>query len=152
MKLTRPEIYYGEVTHEPVFVHTQQAEFNYPSGSENVQNRYDGKGGIPIGSFGMRLAAAMAYTDRNLLLTSVLTSESRMMINRNVRERVSKLADFIEWDSDPYLVVTEEGKLVWMLDGYTASARHPLFTPSPAWQYGCVQLHQELCQSYYRCL
>jgi uncharacterized protein len=125
VKLTRPEIYYGEVTHEPVFVHTQQAEFNYPSGSENVQNRYDGKGGIPIGSFGMRLAAAMAYTDRNLLLTSVLTSESRMMINRNVRERVSKLADFIEWDSDPYLVVTEEGKLVWMLDGYTASSRHP---------------------------
>jgi uncharacterized protein len=125
IKLTRPEIYYGEVTHEPVFVHTQQAEFNYPAGSENVQNRYDGKGGIPIGGLGMRLAAALAYTDRNVLLTSVLTPQSRMMINRNVRERVAKLADFIEWDSDPYLVVNDDGKLIWMLDGYTASARHP---------------------------
>jgi uncharacterized protein len=125
VKLTRPEIYYGEVTHEPVFVHTQQAEFNYPSGSENVQNRYEGKGGIPVGSFGMRLAAALAYTDRNVLLTGVLTPQSRMMINRDVRQRVAKLADFIEWDSDPYLVVTDEGKLVWMLDGYTASAQHP---------------------------
>ena len=125
IKLTRPEIYYGEVTHEPVFVHTQQAEFNYPSGSENVQSRYAGKGGIPIGGFGMRLAAALAYTDRNVLLTSVLTPQSRMMINRNVRQRVAKLADFIEWDNDPYLVVNDEGRLIWMLDGYTASARHP---------------------------
>ena len=98
LKLTRPEIYYGEVTHEPVFVRTQQAEFNYPSGSDNVQNRYDGKGGIPIAGFGMRLAAAFAYADRNLLLTGYLTPESRMIINRNVRDRVSKLADFIEWD------------------------------------------------------
>ena len=86
-------------------MHTQQAEFNYPSGSENVQNRYAGKGGIPIGGLGMRLAAALAYTDRNVLLTSVLTPQSRMMINRNVRQRVAKLADFIEWDNDPYLVV-----------------------------------------------
>ena len=125
MKLTRPEIYYGEVTHEPVFVRTEQAEFNYPAGSDNVQNRYEGKGGIPISGFGMRLAAALAYTDRNMLLTGYLRPESRMMINRNVRERVSKLADFIEWDTDPYLVVTDEGRLVWMIDGYTTSIRHP---------------------------
>lgn len=125
LKLTRPEIYYGEVTHEPVFVRTEQAEFNYPSGTENVQNRYDGKGGIPISGFGMRLAAALTYADRNLLLTGYLTPESRMVINRNVRERVSKLAYFIEWDSDPYLIVTEEGRLVWMIDGFTTTSRHP---------------------------
>jgi uncharacterized membrane protein (UPF0182 family) len=125
LTLTRPEIYYGEVTHEPVIVRTQQAEFNYPSGSDNVQNRYDGKGGIPIAGFGMRLAAALAYADRNLLLTGYLTPESRMLINRNVRARVSKLADFIEWDQDPYLVLTNEGRLVWMIDGYTTSSRHP---------------------------
>lgn len=125
LKLTQPEIYYGEVTHEPVFVRTGQAEFNYPAGSENVQNRYDGKGGIPIGSFGMRFLAALAYTDRNLLLTNYLTSESRMVIHRNVRQRVSKLADFIEWDSDPYLVVTPEGRLTWIIDGFTTSGRHP---------------------------
>ena len=125
LTLTQPEIYYGESTHEPVFVRTQQPEFNYPSGSENVQTRYEGRGGIPIDGFGMRLAAALKFTDRNVLLTSVLTSESRMMIHRNVRDRVSKLADFLEWDTDPYLVLSDEGKLVWMIDGYTASARHP---------------------------
>ena len=60
LKLTRPELYYGEVTHEPVFVRTDQPEFNYPSGSDNVHTRYEGKGGIPINGFGMRLAAALA--------------------------------------------------------------------------------------------
>ena len=100
-------------------------EFNYPAGSENVQNRYEGKGGIPISGFGMRLAAALATADRNILLTGYLTPESRMMIHRNVRERVSKLADFIEWDTDPYLVITDEGRLVWMIDGYTTSVAHP---------------------------
>jgi uncharacterized membrane protein (UPF0182 family) len=125
LKLTRPELYYGEQTHEPVFVRTEQAEFNYPAGSDNVQTRYEGQGGIPISSFGMRIAAALNYADRNMLLTGVLTPESRMMINRNVRERVSKLADFLHWDGDPYLVLTDEGRLVWMIDGYTASSRHP---------------------------
>ena len=148
LKLTRPEIYYGEVTHEPVFVRTQQPEFNYPSGSENVQTRYDGKGGIPIAGFGMRLAAALAYTDRNLLLTRYLTPESRMMINRNVRERVSKLADFIEWDTDPYLVVTDEGRLVWMIDGYHHIRRDiPIHAALRMGAIGSVQLHSQLGES-----
>ena len=125
LKLTRPEIYYGEITHEPVFVRTEQAEFNYPAGSDNVQTRYEGRGGIPISGFGMRAAAALTYLDRNLLLTSLLTPESRMMIHRNVRARLGKLASFVEWDPDPYLVVTNEGRLVWMVDGYTGSPRHP---------------------------
>jgi uncharacterized protein len=125
LKLTRPEIYYGEVMHEPVFVRTKQAEFNYPAGAENVQTRYDGKGGIPISGFGMRAAAALAYADRNLLLTNLLNDDSRMMINRGVRERLEKLASFIHWDPDPYLVVTQDGRLVWMVDGYTSSWRHP---------------------------
>lgn len=125
LKLTRPAIYYGEITHEPVFVRTEQPEFDYPSGSENVQTKYEGTGGISISGFGMRLAAALAYADRNLLLTGYLTDESRMLIHRNVRERVTKLASFIDWDPDPYLVVTEAGRLVWMVDGYTTSNRHP---------------------------
>lgn len=125
LKLTRPEIYYGEVMHEPVFVRTQQPEFNYPSGSENVHTRYEGTGGIPVGNFGMRLAAALATADRNVLLTGYLTGDSRMLIHRNVRNRVNKLASFIEWDSDPYLVLTDAGRLVWVLDGYTTSSRHP---------------------------
>ena len=125
LKLERPELYFGEVTHEPVFVRTQQKEFNYPAGSDNVQNQYEGKAGIPITSFGLRLAAALAYADRNILLTGYLTSDSRMLIHRNVRQRLSKLASFIDWDIDPYLVLQEDGRLVWMVDGYTTSARHP---------------------------
>jgi uncharacterized membrane protein (UPF0182 family) len=125
LRLTRPEIYYGETVHEPVFVRTQQPEFNYPAGSENVQTRYEGRGGIPISGIGMRLAAALAYADRNILLTGYLNPDSRMMIHRNVSSRLRKLANFIHWDPDPYLVVTESGRLVWMVDGYTNSWRHP---------------------------
>ena len=73
----------------------------------------------------MRLAAALAYTDRNMLLTKLLNPDSRMMIHRDIRGRLQKLANFIDWDPDPYLVVTAEGRLVWMVDGYTSSWRHP---------------------------
>jgi len=125
LKLTRPEIYYGEVVHEPVFVHTAQKEFNYPSGSDNVFSTYEGTGGFPISSLPMRLAAAVSGGDYNILLTSYLTPQSRMMIRRKVRQRLATLANFIQWDADPYLVLTEEGRLVWTVDGYTTSTAHP---------------------------
>lgn len=125
LKLTRPEIYYGEVSHSPVFVHTQQPEFNYPSGSGNVETRYAGRGGFPISSPALRLAAAVSTGDWNILLTSYLTPESRMMILRKVRDRLQALASFLLWDSDPYLVITAEGRLVWIVDGYTTSDAHP---------------------------
>ncbi|MEO7651387.1 MAG: UPF0182 family protein, partial [Bryobacteraceae bacterium] len=125
LKLTRPELYYGEVTHEPVFVHTAQKEFNYPSGADNVQSTYEGKGGFPVSSLPMRLAAALQEGQPNILLTSYLTGNSRMMIRRSVRERMRVVADFIHWDADPYLVITDAGRLVWMIDGYTTSDAHP---------------------------
>lgn len=125
LKLTRPEIYYGEVTHEPVFVHTEQPEFNYPSGADNVFARYEGIGGFPVSSLPMRVAAAVAEADPNVLLTSYLTPNSRMMIRRNVVKRLQTLAAFITWERDPYLVVTETGRLVWTVDGYTTANSHP---------------------------
>jgi uncharacterized membrane protein (UPF0182 family) len=125
LKLTRPELYYSEVSHEPVFVHTAQKEFDYPSGADNVFTRYQGKGGFPVSSFGMRLAAALSEADPNILLTGYLTPESRMMIRRKVVERLQALASFITWEIDPYLVITESGRLVWTVDGYTTSAAHP---------------------------
>jgi uncharacterized membrane protein (UPF0182 family) len=125
LKLTRPELYYGEVTHEPVFVHTAQEEFNYPSGETNVSSRYEGKGGFPISSLFMRLAAAINEGEPNILLTNYLTSNSRMMIHRRVLDRLDQLAGFLTWDKDPYLINTDDGRLVWMIDGYTTSDQHP---------------------------
>src|SRR5882724_2550249 len=138
LKITRPEIYYGEVTHEPIFVHTAEKEFNYPSGADNVQNTYDGKGGFPVSSLPLRLAAAVREADANILLTSYLTPESRMMIRRGVSARLQALADFIRWDPDPYLVITEAGRLVWMVDGYTLSSGHPYSRRLEMEGYGSV--------------
>jgi uncharacterized protein len=125
LKLTRPEIYYGEIVQEPIFVHTAQEEFNYPSGADNVHSRYEGKGGFPISSVPMRIAAALHEGDANILLKNPLTPNSRMMIRRKIRERLDTLAGFISWDNDPYLVITDAGRLVWMIDGYTTSDAHP---------------------------
>ena len=138
LRLTRPEIYYGEITHEPVFVRTGQEEFSYPSGNESVFTRYDGTGGIPISSFALRLAAAVSQADANILLTSLITPESRMMIRRRVLERIGALAEFIHWDSDPYLVLSEEGRLVWTVDGFTTSDAHPYSQAVPLQNLGPV--------------
>ncbi len=125
LTFTKPEIYYSEVAHEPVFVDTRQQEFNYPSGSQQpVNTTYSGSGGFFVSPF-IRLAAALAYGDLNTLLTNYLTDRSRMMIHRPIIERLSTLAGFLTWDSDPYLVVTKTGRLVWITDGYMSSDAHP---------------------------
>ena len=129
LKVTRPEIYYSEQSRDPVFVRTTQPEFNYPSGSEEVHTRYEGRGGIPSGSMGLRLAAAWAFGDPNIVLSDALTSESRMMIRRGIRERLGTLAPFLNWDPDAYLMIGGDGRLVWIVDGYTVSAAHPYSRP-----------------------
>jgi uncharacterized protein len=125
LKFTRPELYYSEISHEPVFVDTAQPEFNYPSGSESRYTDYSGGGGFPISAPLMRLVAAIRYGDFNMLLTEYLRGGSRMMIHRTIRERLSTLAGFLTWDSDPYVVLTDSGRLVWIADGYMASDAHP---------------------------
>ena len=125
LKLTRPELYYGENVQDPVFVDTAQAEFDYPSGDRNVETHYQGKGGFPISSLLMRAAAAVSREDVNILLTGYLTQDSRMMIRRNITARLNAMADFLNWDPDPYLVLTDAGRLVWIVDGYMTSDVHP---------------------------
>ncbi len=132
LKVERPELYYGELQHEPVFVDTAQQEFNYPQGSENAQVRYAGKGGFPVSSLLMRAAAALNYGDSNIILTGYLTDHSRMMVHRRVRERLQTMTPYLDWDNDPYMVITPQGRLVWMVDGYTTSAYHPFSRSSEA--------------------
>jgi uncharacterized membrane protein (UPF0182 family) len=124
-KLTRPEIYYGENTQDPVFVHTAREEFDYPSGDQNRYSTYQGDGGFPVGSFFVRAAAAISQGEPSIIFTSYLTGQSRMMIYRKVQARLAHLAGFLQWDPDPYLVITDDGRLVWMVDGYTTSLSHP---------------------------
>jgi uncharacterized protein len=123
--LTRSEIYYGESTQDPVFVHTAREEFDYPSGDQNKYSTYQGTGGFPVGSFFVRAAAAISQGEPSIIFTSYLTAQSRMMIYRKIQTRLAHLAGFLQWDPDPYLVITDDGRLVWMVDGYTTSLLHP---------------------------
>jgi len=124
-QLTRPEIYFGEKTQDPVFVHTAREEFEYPSGDQNKYTTYQGTGGFPVGSPLLKAAAAISQGEASIIFTGYLTGQSRMMIYRNVQARLKHLAGFLHWDQDPYLVITDDGRLVWMVDGYTTSLSHP---------------------------
>jgi len=128
-KITRPEIYYGESGNDYAFVRTQSQELDYPSGDQNVYTKYEGRGGIPVDSFLRKLAFAARFGELKVLLTRDLTSESRIMIYRSIRERVRQAAPFVRFDRDPYLVVTDDGRLIWMVDGYTNSDRYPYAQP-----------------------
>jgi len=130
-QLTRPEIYFGEKTQDPVFVHTAREEFDYPVGDQNKYSTYQGTGGFPVGSFFMKVAAAISEGEPNIIFTGYLTGESRMMIHRKIQDRLEHLTGFLHWDQDPYLVITDDGKLVWMVDGYTTSLSHPYSATLP---------------------
>jgi hypothetical protein len=128
LKVTRPEIYFGVLTNTDVYVNTRQKEFNYPQGESNNYTSYEGKGGIPIGSFGRRvlLAASRGGADLSKLpFSDDITPESRLLMRRNILERVRALAPFLTFDPDPYIVVSAEGRLFWMIDGFTMSDMFP---------------------------
>lgn len=126
----RPQIYYGELTREHVFVATKQNEFDYPAGDVNKETRYTGKGGVPLAGMLRRIAWAIRLGDTNMLLSSDLTPESRILYRRSIRERVMTLAPFLNWDNDPYMVVDRDGgKLIWMMDAYTLTDRYPYSRP-----------------------
>ncbi len=124
--ITRPEIYFGEITNTDVYVRTRQREFNYPLGETNAYTSYEGKGGIPIGSMARRLLLAFNRGDLSKLpFSDDVTSESRLLMRRNIRERARALAPFLAYDADPYVVVGDDGRLYWMMDGFTSSAQFP---------------------------
>jgi len=127
-EIREPRIYYGEETDTYVLVKGSTPEFDYPKGKENIYATYDGTGGIPIGGVLRKNLFAWHFGDINLLLSSYITGESRIMIRRDIRERVRTIAPFLRLDRDPYLVIST-GKLYWMQDAYTTSNYFPYAQP-----------------------
>ena len=128
VKVTRPEIYYGETKNGYVIVNTDSLEFDYPQGDQNVYDKYAGNSGVVLDSLIKKLSFAMADRDPNLLLTSYLRPTSRILYNRNIQDRLQLVAPFLYQDGDPYLVASE-GHLYWMQDAYTTSDAFPYSTP-----------------------
>ena len=124
IKIDHPEIYYGEKTDEYVFVKTKTKEFDYPKGDKNVYTRYQGTGGVSIGSFLRKALFSLSFLDSQILFTSYIESESRIMYNRSIDRRVRMIAPFLNYDGDPYLVVSG-GRIYWLQDAYTTSNVYP---------------------------
>ncbi len=129
LKVTRPEIYFGELTNTDVYVKTRQQEFNYPQGQTNNLNSYEGTGGIVIDGFLRRLIIAFDRDDLGKLpFSDDVNANSRLLMRRNIRDRVAALAPFLTFDPDPYIVLGEDGRLSWIMDGFTVSDSYPYST------------------------
>ncbi len=138
----KPRIYFGELTNNYIMTGSKVSELDFPSGSENVYNRYDGQGGIGIGGFWQRLLFAKHLGDWKMLLSDDFTADTKLMFRRNIKSRVRRIAPFLQYDNDPYLVVADaedgfavpgeesgENYLYWMMDAYTTSDRYPYADP-----------------------
>ncbi|WP_416387377.1 UPF0182 family protein [Caminicella sporogenes] len=127
LEVKRPEIYFGELTDNYIIVDTKEKEFDYPKGETNAESVYKGKAGIKLNGLNKLL---FAYKQKSLkmLLSGNITSESKIILNRNIHERVRKIMPFIQYDSDPYIVLND-GKLYWIMDGYTISSNYPYSEP-----------------------
>jgi uncharacterized protein len=122
----RPEVYFGELTNTDVYVKTRQKEFNYPQGETNSLTSYEGTGGIVLGGFFRRLLIALDRGDlAKLPFSDDVTAESRLLMRRTVGDRAAALAPFLTFDPDPYIVVNEDGRLLWIMDGFTTSDSFP---------------------------
>jgi uncharacterized membrane protein (UPF0182 family) len=131
LRVTRPEIYFGELGSDYCFVKTRAQEFDYPQGDKDVYTSYQGAGGIPVENFWRRLLFALAFGEKNILFSTDIQPDSRLMIYRRVLDRARRLTPYIHYDHDPYMVIAENGALFWMLDGYTSSTRYPYSEPAP---------------------
>lgn len=129
IEVTQPALYYGQIMSDYVLVNSEQPEFDYPQGAENVFSHYDGAGGVQITSYMRRLLFSLRMADINIMLSDDITPQTRIMFHRQIRERVERVAPFLGYDSDPYLVIDREsGGLVWIIDAYTISDHYPYAT------------------------
>ena len=126
LNVTRPEIYFGELTDTDVYVKTRQKEFNYPQGQTNNLTSYEGNGGIVLGGFLRRILIAFDRGDlAKLPFSDDVNTDSRLLMRRNVRDRVTTLAPFLTYDPDPYIVLGDDGRLSWIMDAFTISDNYP---------------------------
>ncbi|MDD3271322.1 MAG: UPF0182 family protein [Syntrophomonadaceae bacterium] len=149
LEVTRPEIYFGERTDSYVIVNTKQKEYDYPAGDTNVYSNYQGKDGIKINSFARRLLLSWVLKDYKIILSSDISNNSQVLMNRNIIDRTKKIAPYLSFDGDPYIVIDDKGKLFWILDTYTSSSRYPYAQPFD--QYGNNYLRNSVkitCDAY----
>jgi uncharacterized protein len=129
LNVTRPEIYFGEMTNTDVYVKTRQKEFDYPQGASNNLTSYGGNGGILLGGFLRRMVIAFDRDDlAKLPFSDDVNQDSRLLMRRNLRDRVQALAPFLTYDPDPYIVLGDDGRLSWIMDAFTVSESYPYST------------------------
>ncbi len=129
LAVKRPEIYFGELTNSDVYVKTRQQEFNYPQGATNNLTSYEGNGGILLGGFFRRMIIALDQSDlAKLPFSDDVNKDSRLLMRRNIRDRVSALAPFLTFDPDAYIVLDDDGRLSWIMDAFTVSDSYPYST------------------------
>jgi uncharacterized membrane protein (UPF0182 family) len=122
-------IYFGDsATGAFAIVGSKQDEVDFPvstEGSDVEYNTYDGTGGVELGDIFRRAAFALRYADLDTLISGQVASDSKVLMERNVVDRVIRLAPFLYSDSDPYLILTDDGRMVWMIDMYTVTGNYP---------------------------
>jgi uncharacterized membrane protein (UPF0182 family) len=128
LTINRPELYYGELSGQYVVANSKETEFDYPSGEKNVYAHYDGSGGVQISNFWRKLLYGWKFGGTKFLLSGYPSRESRIMMHRQIAERVNEIAPFLLFDDDPYIVISE-GKLFWIIDAYTSSSYYPYSEP-----------------------
>jgi uncharacterized membrane protein (UPF0182 family) len=128
LRVERPQIYYGELTGDPVIVNSREPEFDHPSGDENKSTFYSGTGGVRLENLWRKFVLGWRFDGTQFFFSAYMTPETRVLFHRRVQDRVATLAPFLELDEDPYVVI-EDGRLYWILDAYTTSAHYPYSEP-----------------------
>lgn len=133
IKIDNPRVYFGESSNDYIIVNTKIDELDYPNGDQNKGTKYNGSAGIKMTPFN-RLLFALSEGNSRILFSQDITSDSKMILNKNIMERVQKIAPFLKYDSDPYVVV-DNGRLYWIIDAYTTSDKYPYSQPKNGINY-----------------